>query len=238
MPAFSGFPDGKYPSLPLPEQFFTTLLPEIEDYAELKVTLHLFWLLAQKRGTPRCASERELAADPRLRRSLRRKGDPRPPEERLRAGLELAVARGSLLRVRLRLDDELVNWYFFNTEPSRQAVAQLQEGELPAERLLELEGPVGEAGASFAAERMITVEVERPNIFTLYEQNIGPLVPLIAEELKDADSQYPEDWIVDAFREAVQQNKRNWRYIRAILQRWETEGKGGVNHGAPGRYVR
>jgi len=237
MPAFSGFPAGKNPSVPLPEQFFTTLLPEIEDYAELKVTLHLFWLLAQKRGTPRCASERELAADPILRRSLRRRGDPRPPEERVRAGLELAVARGTLLCVRLRLDDELVSWYFFNTEPSRRAVAQLQEGELPAERLLKQEGPTGEDGAAFAAEA-IAVVLDRPNIFTLYEQNIDLLTPLMAEELKDAADHYPEDWIVDAFREAVHQNKRNWRYIRAILRRWETEGKGGVNHGTPGRYAR
>ncbi len=237
MPAFSGFPAGKHPSVPLPEQFFTALLPEIEDYAELKVTLHLFWLLSQKRGTPRCASERELAADPVLRRSLRRRGDPRPPEERLRAGLELAVTRGTLLCVRLRLDDELVSWYFFNTEPSRRAVAQLQEGDLPAERLLKLEGPTGEAGASFATG-VVSVEVDRPNIFTLYEQNIGLLLPLVAEELKDAADHYPEDWIVDAFREAVQQNKRNWSYIRAILRRWETEGKGGVNHGTPGRYAR
>jgi DNA replication protein len=237
MPAFSGFPAGEHPSVSLPEQVFTTLLPEIEDYAELKVTLHLFWLLAQKRGQPRCASERELAGDPILRRSLRRKGDPRPPEERLRAGLELAVARGSLLRVRLRLDDELVGWYFFNTESSRQAVAQLQAGELPAERLLELEGLAGEAGAPFAAGA-VSVELDRPTIFLLYEQNIGPLVPLLAEELKDAEERYPEDWIVDAFREAVEQNKRNWRYIRAILQRWETDGKGGVNHGASRRYIR
>ena len=237
MPAFSGFPDGKNPSVPLPEQFFTTLLPEIEEYAELKVTLHLFWLLSQKRGTPRCASERELAADAVLRRSLRRKGDPRPPEERLRVGLELAVARGTLLCVKLRLDDELVSWYFFNTEPSRLAVAQLQEGELPATRLLKQEGPTGEAGAAIAAE-LIAVEMDRPNIFTLYEQNIGLLLPMISEELKDAAEQYPEDWIVDAFREAVQQNKRNWSYIRAILRRWETEGKGGVNHGTPGRYAR
>ncbi|HEY7349725.1 MAG TPA: DnaD domain protein [Ktedonobacterales bacterium] len=237
MPAFSGFPAGKNPSVPLPEQFFTALLPEIEDYAELKVTLHLFWRLSQKRGTPRCASERELAADPILRRSLRRKGDPRPPEERLRAGLELAVARGTLLCVRLRLDDELVGWYFFNTEPSRQAVAQLREGELPAERLLKLEGPAGEAGASFAAGA-ISVEVDQPTIFTLYEQNIGLLVPLLADELKDAAEHYPEDWIMDAFREAMQQNKRNWSYIRAILRRWETEGKGGVSHGTPGRFAR
>ena len=225
MPAFSGFAAGTQSSVPLPEQFFTSLLPEIEDQAELKVTLHLFWLLSQKRGAPRCASERELAADPVLRRSLRRKGDPRPPEERLRAGLELAVARGTLLRVRLRLDEELVSWYFFNTEPSRRAVTQLQAGEMAAERLLRLEGPVAD-GAGAAENEMVAVELERPNIFTLYEQNIGLLLPMIAEELKDAADRYPEEWVIEAFSQAVEQNKRNWCYIRAILRRWETEGKG------------
>ncbi|HEY7126895.1 MAG TPA: DnaD domain protein [Ktedonobacterales bacterium] len=235
MPGFRGFPTGDHPAVPLPEDFFTILLPEIEDHAELKVTLHLFWLLSRKIGEPRCASERELLADPILRRGLRRKGDPRPPEERLRAGLERAVARGTLVQVHLRLDDELVGWYFFNTEESRRAVAELREGTLPAERLLEGEG--NEPGA-FAKAALISLEWERPNIFTLYEQNIGLLLPMMAEELRDAADRFPEDWIVEAFREAVEQNKRSWRYIHAILQRWETEGKGGVHHGLSGRYSR
>src|SRR6185312_575231 len=71
----------------------------------------------------------------------------------------------------------------------------------------------------------IQAHVERPNIFVLYEQNIGLLSPLIADELKDAADQYPAEWIEAAFREAVQHNKRKWSYIRAILRRWETEGR-------------
>jgi DnaD/phage-associated family protein len=70
-----------------------------------------------------------------------------------------------------------------------------------------------------------SVQVERPNIYVLYEQNIGLLTPLLANELEDAADHYPADWVEDAFREAVQQNKRNWKYIRAILRRWETEGR-------------
>jgi DnaD/phage-associated family protein len=71
----------------------------------------------------------------------------------------------------------------------------------------------------------IYVEIDRPNIFALYEQNIGLLTPLIAEDLKDAISHYPEEWIEAAFREALQHNKRKWSYISAILRRWETEGR-------------
>ncbi|HEV2474582.1 MAG TPA: DnaD domain protein, partial [Chthonomonadales bacterium] len=71
----------------------------------------------------------------------------------------------------------------------------------------------------------VQVQIERPNIFILYEQNIGLLSPLIADELKDAAEQYPVEWIEAAFREAVLHNKRKWSYIRAILRRWETEGR-------------
>ena len=243
-PAFAGFPPGPNPYTPLPDAFFTSALPEIEDVNEVKVTLHLFWLLYQKVGEPRCASDRELLADPLLRRALRRRGDPRPYEERLRAALEGARARGLLLRVRVRIDDAIVTWYFFNTERSRAAVADLLQGVASPETLLEVEGPIanadlsalGEAGEG-AAHRL-SVEIERPNIFTLYEQNIGLLAPLVAEELRDAGERYPWDWIEAAFREATQQNKRKWSYIRAILKRWETDGKGGEPYGAHGRYSR
>jgi DNA replication protein len=237
MPAFAGFPPGRTPYVPLPEQFFTELLPTIEDSGELKVTLHLFWALSQKRGTPRCASDRELLADPLLRRALRRPGDPRPPEERLRAALELALARGTLLRVRVRVDGEVVTWYFFNTPRSRHAIDRLMAGETSPERLLELEGPAVGSGGDPAAHSLL-LEVERPNVFALYEQNIGLLLPMIAEELRDAAEHYPQDWLEAAFREAVQQNKRSWSYIRAILKRWEADGKGGQADGAHGRYPR
>ncbi|HUT96533.1 MAG TPA: DnaD domain protein, partial [Dehalococcoidales bacterium] len=64
-----------------------------------------------------------------------------------------------------------------------------------------------------------------PDIFSLYEQNIGMLTPMIAEELRDALKVYPENWINDAIKEAVSNNKRKWSYISAILERWTTEGR-------------
>jgi DnaD/phage-associated family protein len=63
------------------------------------------------------------------------------------------------------------------------------------------------------------------NIFALYEQNIGIITPLIAEELKEAEKLYPPQWIEEAFKEAVTLNKRIWRYIARILERWASEGK-------------
>jgi DNA replication protein len=48
---------------------------------------------------------------------------------------------------------------------------------------------------------------------------------LIADELKEAGKQYPENWIKDAIKEAAESNKRNWKYIAWILAHWSTEGK-------------
>ena len=66
---------------------------------------------------------------------------------------------------------------------------------------------------------------ERPNIFRLYEENIGMLTPMIAEELLDAEQVYPKQWIQDAMREAVLNGAHSWRYVEAILKRWQREGR-------------
>jgi len=63
------------------------------------------------------------------------------------------------------------------------------------------------------------------NIFALYEQNIGVITPMIAEELKEADKLYPPQWIEEAFKIAVTLNKRSWKYTARILERWASEGK-------------
>ncbi len=249
MTTFAGFPTGKSPYVPMPEVFFTQILPQIQDSAELKVTLHLFWLLAKKQNQLRCISDRELQQDQLLLRSLKRSGDPRPAQERVLQGLEQAVARGTLLRIYLHMvneehdADSTTAWYFFNTPRNQKIVTELEGGDvLPAHHLLvsndvhaheyreQQDKSVIRAGAycksrGYENIKNSYIEVDRPNIFTLYEQNIGLLTPLIAEDLKDALNHFPEEWIEAAFREALQQNKRKWSYISAILRRWEMEGR-------------
>ena len=209
MKGFSGFPAGKVRFTPLPNLFFSKLLPAIDDLAELKVTLHIFWLLHQKKGYLRYVSRQELDADGVLLGGLR--GTGQGPEECLGQALERAVARGTLLHVTARQGDERDDWYFMNTDAGRKAVEKIRRGEL------ELEAAISPGE--------VRLEVERPNIFVLYEQNIGLLTPLIAEELRDAEKAYPADWIEEAFRIAVEHNARHWRYMRSILERWAAEGK-------------
>jgi DnaD/phage-associated family protein len=201
MKTFSGFPPGKVRSVSIPESAFAELIPLIDDLAELKLTLHALWRLGQQRERVRYLRRADLAADQVLLAGL---GD--APAEALGRALEQAIERGTLLRVEARIEDRAEELYFANTPKGRAAVEAIARGEWPAE----LE------------------PAERPNVFTLYEQNIGLLTPLIADELREAEQTYPAEWIEEALHEAVALNKRSWRYIRAILERWRTEGRGGA----------
>jgi DNA replication protein len=215
MKGFSGFPI-KSKFTPIPNVFFSEVLPQIDDLAELKVTLHIFWTLYQKRGYPRYVTYSELTADPVLMQGIE-SHDPAP--EILRQALNQAVSRGTILCSKLERDGEVHELYFVNTDADRRAVEKINSGELKVGNL--------------AKGEPCLVSQEQPNIFTLYEKNIGMLTPIIAEELKEAEKLYPASWIQDAFKEAVDLNKRSWRYISRILERWAAEGK---HDGEPGRY--
>ena len=209
MKQFTGFPS-KTQFTPLPNSFFSTLLPQISDIAELKTTLHLLGMLYRKRGYPRFITYEELSSNTSLMRSL--KGEGKPPDETLRQALEMAAKRGTILHLLLDRDGVAGDVYFLNTEQDRQVIAKIQNGELILKGLRTREQPYIEAE-------------EKPNIFTLYEENIGILTPMIAEELREAEKLYPESWIRDAIKEAANQGKHKWSYISAILERWSSEGK-------------
>lgn len=59
----------------------------------------------------------------------------------------------------------------------------------------------------------------------IYENNIGLITPIMAEELKDALKDYPFEWIETSIIETVKAGVRNWNYALAILKRWRTGGK-------------
>jgi DnaD/phage-associated family protein len=213
MTSFPGFPD-KMRFTPIPNLFFSQILPKIDDIAELKTILHIFWSLYQKKGYPRFITFHELLGDKALMAGL---GN----SEALRHGLERAISRGTLLHLTMHREGGTEDIYLLNTEVDRKAVARIASGEISLGAL-----PRQEPGPDVQ---------EQPNIFAIYEENIGMLTPMIAEELKEAENLYPAPWIESAFREAVSRNKRNWRYISRILERWASEGR---EDGAPGRDIK
>lgn len=210
MAKFPGFP-ARQTYTPLPGLFFTGLLPDIQDMAELKATLWLFRAIYRKKGYPRFVSAEELFADGTLVKAV-------GGQSELRRGLDLAVERGAVLRLGLKGDGGRQELYFLNTPADSEALLRVESGEISLGALPRME-PAS--------------PVETPSIFSLYEQNIGVLTPLIADQLKDAEKLYPASWIEDAFREAAELNKRSWRYISRILERWASEGR---DRGEPGRY--
>lgn len=210
MKGFPGFPGGPVRFTAVPDLFWAELLPQIDDLAELKLTMHCIWRLYRKRGQLRYLSREELALDDVLMEGLRVPGV--PTARVLDDALARAVARGSLLRVDVLLEESVESWFLVNTARARQMVEQLRHGELLPEAVAQPIEPV-------------PLPLERPTIFTLYEQNVGLLQPIIAEELREAAQDFPPEWVEGAFRLAAERNIRNWRYIRSILERWAQEGR-------------
>jgi DNA replication protein len=223
---FKGFP-ARMKFTPLPNVVFSSLLPQITDIFELKVLLYIFALVYPKKGSLRFVSRQELLNQAGLTSDL--KG---PRDEVIPESLAALTAKGVILQMQVQDGAALEDLYFLNTEANRLALQRVRSGEtaLPG---LKVERPLPVAPA------------EPSDIFTLYEQNIGMLTPLIADELREAGKHYPEVWIAEAIKEAVALNKRSWRYIARILEHWSTEGKDDGTHRGnfkkntdPDKYVR
>ena len=210
--------------MPVPAPLLGSLLAQIDDMAELKCTLRAVALLSQKRGYPRFVTLRELQTDESLARAMPADGDTRPATLIERA-LGSAVRRGTLAFAVVVTDGKRQPIFGLNSEADRTALDKLAS-QPPRWSEPRQEPP--------------DPSVDRPNVFEMYEQNIGMLSPMIADALLEAEDMYPEEWIEDAIGEAVAQNKRSWRYISRILEWWEREGRGARDAGgAPrmaGRY--
>jgi len=178
----------------IPDSFFK-LLGEINDVDELRVTLYLLWRFEHMEARTRYLSEGQIAADDGFVAGTTAAG--------LRRGLDSAVERGTLLRV----ESGAGGLYLLNSPLGRALAASLEKNP-------------GQA----AAGSVSLPPRDRPNVFKLYEENIGPLTPLMADALRDAEREYDAEWLAEAFTIAVARNKRNWKYIEAILKRWKEEG--------------
>jgi DNA replication protein len=205
---FSGFPS-RAEVTPIPNLFFTEVMPQIGGINELKVVLHVFWLLSRRRGYPQFVTGSELSADPILMGSIEALGVNRG--EALSKALKEAVDHGIILHVGIEKAGTVEDAYLINNDYGRDAVKKITQGDL--------------ADLPAASTRGDVKAPVLDDIFSLYEQNIGMLTPLVAEQLQEAKTLYPPDWIEAAFKEAVALNKRSWKYIVRILERWATEGK-------------
>jgi DnaD/phage-associated family protein len=218
MMQFNGFPP-KIKFTPIPNLFINKLLPQINDTTELKIALLIFHLLYQKRGYPTYITYEELLQSIHLGDNILGQEE---SEQALRKALEAIVKRGIFLHVHLKQNGKTEDIYMLNNTQNQQVAKRLMHGRIDTKGRTSKVASVAPLG-------------QLPGIFTLYEENIGLLTPMIADELREAEKLYPENWIRDAIKEAVSQNKRKWKYISAILERWSLEGK---SNGIDRRYTK
>jgi DnaD/phage-associated family protein len=223
---FEGFPPGKVRQIPIPSQFFIDLLPAIEDLNELKITLYSFWRLSRAEGKYRFIARSEFDQDELLQKALG--SSPAEAAQAVEEGLGLCTTRGTLLSAAYQDGTKSETIYFLNTPRGRAALHAIEKGAW---------NPAEEPPEHFELNH------EPVSIFRLYEDQIGPLNPMIAESLQEAEALFPQTWIEEAFKIAAENNVRRWRYIETILQNWAQEGKDerrnpGESEESRQRYVR
>ena len=197
----------------IPTAFLRDIAPSIRSMEELQVSLAVFQSLAGAGGFAQPLAEKSILRDRNLRSALRVEGSPRAPDTRIAKGLELALARGTLIRLVSTEGRRQAIFYYLNTPENRSSVRLMETGQLAPPRTL------------WPDETPPQIVIDRPNAFRLYEQNIGPLTPLIADQISRAIEEYPDDWIEDALTEAVSYNRRSWRYVSRILENWQATGR-------------
>lgn len=196
MSSFDGFSDRR--SVQLPLSLFSQALPEIDDLHELKVVLLALWL--------EDSSEDQVFYFHPAQMSAEYFSD---EEFEFQRGFKLAVEHGWLLPpIEISLDGQPAEICFLNSPRGQAGLEAVQRGEFR---------PMG--------GRSPEPDQERPNIFKLYEENIGALTPIIADTLRDLEETYSPEWIAAAVKTAVKNNARSLRYIEVVLQNWQEEGK-------------
>ena len=208
---FKGFPRSvRY--LPVPAPMFGPLLEQIKDASGFIITLRIIWMLQQKKGRLRYVSSEEVFGDKILSNALGSK-------EAIQNSINMVVKGGILLQIRR---ENASDAFMLNSESDREIASDI--------------GSIYESND----QPLDPWEIENtpPEIYSLYEQNIGILTPIMSEKLTEAEDKYPAEWIKEAVGIAVEQNRRNWAYVSRILERWDMEGRDESGDGKPPRYPK
>ena len=198
---FKGFSAQKTKMVSVPDSFFYELLPTLQNTAEIKVILYTFWFLHRQEDRSGFIEYEDYLSDEIFMHGLEPDG-----VQTLNTALTDAVDHHILIKG-FYLERDL---YFINSPRGRAAAKALEQGNWTPDTHPRMPVEMGK---------------ERPTIFHLYEQNIGPLTPIMSEILQDAEAIYSYEWINDAIRVAIEKNVRNWRYVEAILKSWQKEGR-------------
>ncbi|CAN5654063.1 DnaD domain protein [soil metagenome] len=211
---FAGFIAHQGDDVAVPAAFFTELLPEISDINELRVILALIRLVSEEPALESPLPETRILQDRMLLESVRVDGiTSRNARQTILHGLELLIARGAVLRVAAESSGRSETWYFLHTPVTHELVEAIRRGAISPPRSM------------WTDDQPPALTADLPTPFLLYEQNIGPLTPMVADRITRAMQEFPGAWIEDAIEEAVAYNRRNWKYIERILESWMAQGR-------------
>jgi|TARA_B110000263_G_scaffold114749_1_gene99987 DnaD/phage-associated family protein len=207
---FKGF-EKNVRAIPVPSPVFNIILESITDMSELKLMLRIIWLLQAYNRKPQFITESEMISDKLISKIT---GESNKPKEMLKNLESYKIISTSITK------NENHRIIFLNSETIKE---RIRNSNIISE---DIHLDPWEANADI------------PNIYSIYEQNIGMITPHIAELIKESENLYPMKWIEDAIKQASIQNKRNWAYVSSILNRWKTEGKDNGKHSRHPRQTR
>ena len=197
MVPFKGFADLAAEEISVPEPFLTDVLAQIDSLDELKICLQFFrWLKSQP------GPDRYVTLEVVLEHAVQENAA--FTNERILNAINLACEHGILLQAKFG-EGVLI---FLNTPRARAIQKAIARGVWRPDLM-----------------QASVVQPQRPNLYQLYEQNIGPLTPILSQVLADAENTYPAEWLEEAISLAVKKNVRNWNYVEAILRSWKERGR-------------
>ena len=207
-------PVDDHPQVTLPRAILERLVSSHATPGEYQIMLLVALLSNGVDGNPVPVSEKGFSDHPLVIEAGRVDGTPVANESWPWDSIELCIARGLILRMSAENESGKKSWLFLNTVSNASFVGKMVSGEQSIPRHYWIDNSPARVFA------------DSPTIFRLYEQNIGPLTPMIAQRLIKSLEIYPAEWVEGAFEEAVSYNRRNWRYISRILENWAADGPG------------
>lgn len=207
-PTFAGFPGRGARYTAVPDLFFSRLLGEIEDAAELRALLFVFWRLRGKQGDGHFVTLSELAGIPAVLGAFGTTVD--GARGALRTALESGARRGTLIEVVVAAEGVSEQVYFLNTPADAERARRVREGDL---RL------------RFGPRRVAELPRRPRRYHALWEARLGLLTPDLARQLDAAVAQHGEARVLQVIEAAADSAERPWSYLRSSLERWAAEAQ-------------
>lgn len=208
MKSFNGFKSNRDQNTSLPHELFSEILPSITNLYELKTILYILWFVENNDLEFPIITIEQLKNDDVYLAGL---GNQISEQlKHLHESLKQAINDGILIDLNQEIAITPIDCYFLNNPKGREAIELIKKGVLQLET---------------STDNFLRLTQVKPNIFQIYEENIGIITPVIANALKDLEKEYPINWIEEAMKEAVRSNVRKLRYIEAILMNWKEEGR-------------